>query len=198
MKERLFIGIPMLPRFQDACVGYARLLSRSRRYRFQSIRWTEAKNLHLTLCFLGEYDAGLRRGIAETLGGIAQKHQPFSLQFSRVALGPPGKKLRMVWGIFSDHTAYTRLSKDIANALEKNLKESTGRAIKLFEDRPVVPHVTLARFVSIQNPSGLSLPQPDGMPQELAIHSFVLFQSMLRSTGALYTPLQIFPFGIDL
>jgi 2'-5' RNA ligase len=191
-KQRLFVGVPLTPAFQNAFRVYAMQLSESNFLENLKVRWTDEENLHLTLCFLGSYAVEHIPAISETLTRVAMDSTPFTLRFDGIAWGPPARSARMVWGNFFSDKAFSRLVHDIAQELEINLSRIVGRNILLIEDRVVIPHVTLARFSDIPKNVQRSLPPLGGVPNHMMVHSFTLYQSILTPAGATYNPLHTF------
>lgn len=100
-----------------------------------ALRWVAAENLHVTLHFLGELDAGGRaralRALEAPAGGAADVHLDSLAAFP--ASGPPRVLV---------------VSLAPADPLERLYREFAGRLIREglpVEDRPFHPHVTLAR-----------------------------------------------------
>lgn len=193
MKKRLFVAVPLSDEFRAVFAKYAKRRQAEKFLGSPGIRWTPPANIHLTLCFLGYYDEKLVSGIVKQLEEIAQGYTPFSLEFSGIAWGPRGRPARMVWGVFTHNETYASLAKQISKTLSKYLTRELGRKVNLVEERPIIPHVTLARFKPIALREAGELPKLPQSPTRFEVSSFALYESYLRSTGVIYTELVTFP-----
>ncbi|MFE7398058.1 RNA 2',3'-cyclic phosphodiesterase [Streptomyces sp. NPDC057557] len=98
------------------------------------MRWNRIEDWHITLAFLGELPAETVPLLRPPLAGLAADHQPF-----RLALRGSGNfDDRVLWsGIDGDLDELHMLAADVRTAVR-----GCGVA---FEDRPLRPHLTLAR-----------------------------------------------------
>lgn len=103
------------------------------------LRWTDPQDQHLTLHFLGEVaESRLARLDAPALRAAARSTAP-ALRFCGVGQFPQdSRRARVLWaGVAGESAALHRLHAELATALVEG-----GLAP---EDRPYVPHLTLAR-----------------------------------------------------
>uniref|UniRef100_A0AAU3GKI5 RNA 2',3'-cyclic phosphodiesterase n=1 Tax=Streptomyces sp. NBC_01401 TaxID=2903854 RepID=A0AAU3GKI5_9ACTN len=98
------------------------------------VRWNRIEDWHITLAFLGELPAGTVPLLRRPLAALGADHQP-----PHLALRGSGTfDDRVLWsGIDGDLGALHMLAADVRAAVE-----SCGVAL---EDRPLHPHLTLAR-----------------------------------------------------
>ncbi|EST18130.1 RNA 2',3'-cyclic phosphodiesterase [Streptomyces niveus] len=98
------------------------------------MRWNRIEDWHITLLFLGELPAEAVPLLRPALAALAAAHQPF-----RLALHGSGSfDNRVLWsGIDGDLDRLRTLSADVRTTVS-----TCGVA---FEDRPLRPHLTLAR-----------------------------------------------------
>ncbi|MGW3633969.1 RNA 2',3'-cyclic phosphodiesterase [Streptomyces sp. NPDC005122] len=98
------------------------------------MRWNRIEDWHITLAFLGELPAGTVPLLRPSLAGLAADHQPL-----RLALRGSGTfDDRVLWsGIDGDLDGLRMLAAAVRTAVK-----NCGVA---FEDRPLRPHLTLAR-----------------------------------------------------
>lgn len=103
-----------------------------------AVKWVEARNLHLTLKFLGWVkDQELDHIIAET-GKAAAKTGSFKAAFSGLGAFPDGKSIRVIWvGTVKGGDELCRLAKD--------LEETLSKAGYRKEEREFKPHLTIGR-----------------------------------------------------
>ncbi len=149
-------------------------------------RWVRAENLHVTLKFIGNADAGMLDAIRASLaevnaGGVVE------LRFRGVGFFPEEKRPRVLWAGIAASQNLAPLAAGIDARLEK-----LGIAR---ETRDFAPHLTLARF----DPPGISEKLRTAAQENLtrefgAVRAgeFHLFESKTRPTGAEYTRLSSF------
>ncbi|MEU4262761.1 RNA 2',3'-cyclic phosphodiesterase [Streptomyces argenteolus] len=98
------------------------------------MRWNRIEDWHITLAFLGELPAGTVALLRRPLAGLAARRRPLCLALR----GSGTFDDRVLWsGIGGDLDALHMLAADVRSAVI-----SSGVA---FEDRPLRPHLTLAR-----------------------------------------------------
>ncbi|MCY4080397.1 MAG: RNA 2',3'-cyclic phosphodiesterase [Caldilineaceae bacterium] len=102
------------------------------------LRWTNTRNLHLTLRFLGDTDESQRHQLQNGLAAVAAKHAPFSLTPSRLGCFRSWANLRVLWvGLEGESEALQGLQADV---------ESLARQVGFPPERnSFSPHITLAR-----------------------------------------------------
>lgn len=140
--------------------------------------WVPPPNLHLTLRFLGDVDAGTVPAISDALAAVARRHAPLKLAVRDLVA-------------FPDRNAPRVLALDVADgreALAALARDVEGACFELGfprEKRPFHAHLTLAR---VKHQAGaldaVALPRLDaglGVVQEIT-----LYRSDLLRTGAEY------------
>ena len=151
-------------------------------FRHPAIRFVPEQNLHLTLFFIGNVPAQQLASIKQTVREVAQRHQPFTLDFACTEPGPKPRHPRLVWARFKEHAAFATLSHDLTEAL----------AAAPPKQQKAIPHVTLARFRKDRPaPEGL----PSILPQEplqLEVREVALWRSELASPHPIYTVIETF------
>jgi 2'-5' RNA ligase len=151
-------------------------------------RWVRPENLHVTLKFIGNVDAGKLEAIRAVLGEVGSGGD-VELCFRGVGFFPNEKRPRVLWAGIAASPNLAPLAAGIDARLEK-----LGIAR---ETREYAPHLTLARF----DPPGIS-EELRAAAQENAAREFGtvragefhLFESKTRPTGAEYTRLSSFSF----
>ncbi len=152
-------------------------------------RWVRTENLHVTLKFIGNVDAGkldaIRAALAEVCSGGAVE-----LHFRGLGFFPNEKRPRVLWAGIEASPHLVTLAADIDARLEK-----LGIP---HETREFSPHLTLARF----DPPGISEKLCAAALENAAREfgavrtgEFHLFESKTRPTGAEYTRLSSFSFA---
>jgi 2'-5' RNA ligase len=152
-------------------------------------RWVRAENLHVTLKFIGNVDAGKLEAIRAVLGEVGSGGA-VELGFRGVGFFPNEKRPRVLWAGIAASPNLAPLAAGIDARLEK-----VGIAR---ETREYAPHLTLARF----DPPGISeklraAAQENAAREFGAVRAgeFHLFESKMRPTGAEYTLLSSFCFA---
>lgn len=151
VREALAAGAVMA---QDACGG----------------RSMQARNLHMTLAFLGETDAAHRDA---AIAAAAHVHtMPFALSIDRSGYFKQGRERGIVW---VGCTMTPELS-----ALVAGLRTSLESAGVGFDRKPFVPHVTLLRDARAPTARMVFAPVP------WTVRHFVLIASTRDAQGPRY------------
>lgn len=170
---RLFVGIPMPDAVAERLVVVGGGIP--------GARWVARENLHLTLRFLGNTDAGQAEDLIEALYRLPPVC--VSVQISGM-------------GLFGDRRRQQQLYADVLpdaelNHLNRKVEQIAQRTGFEPERRRFHPHVTLARM---RNPDRRRLGQFLEANACLSLpafqaEGFTLFRSHLGSEGAMYEPL---------
>ena len=188
---RSFVAIE-LP--EEAKKGLARLRKQLERDEHKFVKWVDPGGIHLTLKFLGNIPSKRVTEITEAMGKAVQGISPFRLEVSGLGAFPSLKQARVLWvGIGGELDQLSTLQQNIDSVLA-----ALGFAR---EERPFVPHLTLARVRE-----GASLPErrsfgelvgsaafEDKYPIE--VEAVRLMRSQLTPAGALYTCLSVVGLG---
>jgi 2'-5' RNA ligase len=184
---RSFVAIE-LP--EDAKKGLAGLRKELERDEHRFVKWVDPQGIHLTLKFLGNIPF---KRVAEMIGAMEEAVQgipPFHLEISGLGAFPNLKQVRVFWvGIGGEVDKLSNLQQNIDSALA-----SLGFAR---EERPFVPHLTLARIKE-----GASPPERRsfgelvgstifGDKYSIEVEAVRLMRSQLTPAGAIYTCLSV-------
>jgi 2'-5' RNA ligase len=154
-------------------------------------RWVRPENLHLTLAFLGERDAGdlpvLHEHLTPAFGGVAS----FELRLRHGGTFPPRRPARVAWvGVEADDGLPV-----LAHRVQSALQQAVG-----FEPdrRKFSAHLTVARCKQPWRRREIERFErhfrgPVGRPFE--VMEGVLYESVLGPGGARYRPLKHYPLG---
>lgn len=176
---RLFIAIH-LP--QAVKSGLSRL-----RMNIPTARWSDERQFHLTLRFLGDIADNQVGMIEDALSGIIMS--PFEMSLKGVGCFPANinKPTRVLWAGLSAPQVLFDLQQQVESAM---IGAGFGA-----QNKPFSPHITLAR---------LKTDQPLGMVKTFleahknyasalfGVSHFALVESQLHPSGAIYTDRQIF------
>jgi 2'-5' RNA ligase len=130
---RLFVAIPLPP---DLATRASEILPTS----LPALRRVKAENLHVTLAFIGQTPDERLEDVAAAAREAAAPVSAFRLSFDRTGRFPERGRPRVVWlGIADGEASVVELGVGVYAALRR-------RALP-FDDRPLAPHLTLARVV---------------------------------------------------
>jgi 2'-5' RNA ligase len=158
----------------------------------RAVRWVPARNLHLTLKFLGEVSTANLQALARMLQDEASRNSRFEMNLSGLGAFPNLRRPRVIW-VGSE--APGELS-----ALQKAIEAETRRLGYPAEERPFSPHLTLGRISQNARPDEVTQVARALSEMNVAeigrvqIDRIHLFQSDLRPNGAVYTSL--YQFGL--
>jgi 2'-5' RNA ligase len=184
---RSFIAIE-LP--EEAKKGLARLRRELERDEHRFVKWVDPLGIHLTLKFLGNIAARRVTEITEAMGKAVQGMSPFHLEISGLGAFPSVRQPRVFWvGVSGELDRLCGLQQNIDSALA-----GLGFA---GEERPFVPHLTLARIREGASPPERrsfgelvgSTTFEDKYPVE--VEAVRLMRSQLTPTGAIYSCLSV-------
>lgn len=151
------------------------------------VKWVNSSGIHLTIKFFGSVDEKEIPKISEVskkaLGGIGD----IRLKIGGLGTFPGGSRPRVIWvGIAGEVDRLAKVKGDIEDALYELGYPK--------EDRAFNPHLTLGRVKG--RPPVMMLEKIREMRDievgDMVVGGFHLFQSDLRPTGAVYTPLEYY------
>jgi 2'-5' RNA ligase len=147
-----------------------------------SARWVNAESVHLTLRFVGEISEQRRDDIDAALAGLTWK--PFPVIVKGVGFFPGTRSPRVFWAGLQASTM-EGLTQEIDTRLERAGFDREKRAFRA--------HITLARSKSTRIDSALVAAAEKFAETEFGSFTadrYFLYQSTLKSTGPVYTPLK--------
>jgi 2'-5' RNA ligase len=151
------------------------------------IRWVRPENLHLTLKFLGQVDDDKVTTIADSLERALHSMPRFSVSCSGLGVFPDIRRAKVLW-VGLEGKPLISLAAMVEDALAP-----LGFAR---EKREFKPHLTIGRWRdSAGRPDALRRELESGQKQDFGssrMNEVILFQSVLKPTGAVYTPLKVF------
>ena len=180
---RLFVAIPLPP---DLAARAFEILRPS----LPALRRVKAENLHLTLAFLGQ-TPDERLGDVTAAAGAAASVSPFKLSFDRAGRFPERGRPRVVWlGIAEGAASVIELGEGVHAGLR-------SRGLR-FDDRPLAPHLTLARVVEDASAAeaktvGAALSRLAVGSLRFEVNEIAVVQSVLSPKGPRYTALATVP-----
>jgi 2'-5' RNA ligase len=174
---RLFIALP-LPHEVETELG--RLLDLLRPIG-PEVKWVPAKNIHLTVKFLGDTEEKLVDKITSAIDQVAAAYQPFESVMDRVGGFPNLRRPRVIWVGRTEPTENAaRMARDIDLRMRELRFEKEKRGFKA--------HLTLGRVREGRRIDDLAayLETFKLQPIPLKLDRLVLFKSTLTPKGAIY------------
>lgn len=187
-RMRIFIAVEL----PGSVVEHFEMLQNRMKGMLENVRWVNPASIHLTLKFLGDIDSDTQ----ETLSRAVRKHtvsqKAFTLSLAETGAFPNMTRPRIIWiGLGGDRESLSGLQQRIESELDGL---GYGR-----ENRSFRPHLTLGRVTS---PLGVVPGLKEAMEckntgeaPSFSVEGLTLFKSDLQPQGAVYTPLERYPFG---
>jgi RNA 2',3'-cyclic 3'-phosphodiesterase len=182
---RAFIAIELPDEVRRGLAGLRKEMQRDE-HRF--VKWVDPEAIHLTLKFLGDVPSGRVTEIARTIEVAAKAVTPFELEVSGLGVFPNSKQVRVLWvGIGGDV--------DRLKELQRGIDTELAALSFAREDRPFVPHLTLARVRQGASPSErrslgeLAKTAVFDDRYEAKVETVSLMRSELTPAGAIYSRL---------
>ncbi|MCD6248922.1 MAG: RNA 2',3'-cyclic phosphodiesterase [candidate division Zixibacteria bacterium] len=174
---RLFIALPLPHKVETELDQLLVQL----RPKSDNVKWVPAKNIHLTVKFLGDTDEKLVDKITGAIDEIATQYQPLETTLDRIGAFPNFHRPRVIWIGGSEPIEFIDdLAQDIDHQMIKLHFEK--------EKRPFKPHLTLGRVRQGRRVDKLvdHLQTFELKPIPLTLYRVVLFKSTLTPKGAIY------------
>lgn len=163
---RLFFGIPVaadtLPALRTDRSGW---------------RWTDPANYHVTVAFLGSVSGALIPALSALGQRVAAGAARGALALSALEWWPDGRRPRL---LVATAEAGPLL------ALQAALLEGLRALAVTVDERPLRPHVTLARLRARAEPTTFALP---ALAVSLPVAELALYESRRDHRGSSYVPL---------
>ena len=175
---RLFVAVDLPEATKD------RVLS-LREHDLPPGRWTRREALHLTLHFIGDVPEAVARAYQRALAQV--EASSFDMRISGVGQFPIEARPRVIWAGVENRPALRVLYEAVGAALE-----SEGF---IRERRRFHPHITLMRFKKPPRRGHASRwinAQQDFYAEPFKVERFVLYESELRPSGAVYSKRQVY------
>ncbi|MDD5370101.1 MAG: RNA 2',3'-cyclic phosphodiesterase [Anaerolineaceae bacterium] len=186
---RSFIAIDLPKPIQDAIDQVSRELQTHKAAGV--VRWVPARNIHLTLKFLGEVSSNNLELLVKILQTEITRHRCFEIKVSDLGAFPSIHRPRVIWvGVQAPPALH---------ALQHSVEAETIRLGYTPEERPFSAHLTLGRVSHNATPEdirtiGAVLAEVKVGTLGMAhIDRVRLFRSDLEPGGAVYTSLYTIP-----
>jgi 2'-5' RNA ligase len=181
---RIFVGIQLAEAVRESIVRELLPFKKTA----NSIRWTESRNIHLTLKFIGEISRDRLERIEAALSAAKIPVAPFPLKIAGFGKFPTGDDLHIFWAGVAETPQLQSLFDWIENTLAP-----LGIAR---ETQPFNPHITLGRNkgrYNFQTLFGLLAEKRDVFLAEIQATRFQIFSSQLTPAGPIYKIIKEIP-----
>jgi 2'-5' RNA ligase len=181
---RLFIAIPLPP---DVGARASEILPST----LPALRRVKAENLHITLAFLGQTPDERLGDVTAAAAEAAAPVSAFRLAFDGAGRFPERGRPRVAWlGIADGAPSVVELGAGVYAGLRR-------RGLR-FDDRPLAPHLTLARVVEDASLAeaktvGAALEGLSVAHLAFEVKDIAVVQSVLSPKGPRYTALATVP-----
>ena len=155
------------------------------------VRWVNANNIHLTLKFFRNIEELQIDSILQSIEDPVQARQPFWVSVRGMGAFPHPKNPRVIWvGLVEGKEVLIQFQNQLEASLEKVGFQTEGRSFH--------PHLTLGRVRSSQGKGALAAKIEKYREEDVGafqVERVTLFQSDLKPSGPVYTPLKELPLG---
>jgi 2'-5' RNA ligase len=143
------------------------------------LRWIRPDQRHVTLQFLGRVDEP--NSVADSVAESVRRIAPFGLVLGGAGAFPSARRASVLWlGVTTGADALA----DLAGAIS----EATAPLGFPVDDRPFLPHLTMARSARARDLRATVAALNDGPAgPSFTVDQVVLFDSDTRADGALHT-----------
>ncbi len=133
---RCFVALPVPAVIQKKIAAFQQSLDPQ--VPQDSIRWTTAEQIHVTLRFLGKVDSIELPKLTDSLQSAVQGHKQLQLTAKELGCFPSRKNPRVIWiGLTGDVEPLSRF--------QASIEEQIGEWAQKEEQRKFQPHLTIGR-----------------------------------------------------
>jgi 2'-5' RNA ligase len=156
-------------------------------------KWVAPDLLHVTVRFLGGIDPDRLPAVESAARETASAFDPFSLDVGRPGAFPNERNPQVLWVGLEGDAGLSALER-LHGVLERSLDERGFGC----EDKPFVPHISVARATERARPEGRRAlgtalanvrSRPGGARRSFPVQSLTVMRSDLGPGGPRYTPL---------
>lgn len=173
---RVFIGID----FDAAVKDYIQAVQSYLKSTAIGGNFTKYDNVHLTLRYIGLVELTQIDRISELLDDIALKYHPFPITIGDLGSFGKGEKKLMYVSV--------KRGKETLQQIDASLRPALIESELPFDEKKLVPHITVAREVRFNNRINPAHPMPF-YDKEIIVSTLTLFASIRRDGVLRYEPL---------
>lgn len=183
---RTFIAMPLSPAVIQQLADVQRALRR--KCPEQAVTWVKPENIHLTLFFLGDILPERQSSVEAALSVVVRHARTFTFCVQGAGAFPNLNRPRVIWVGLEEPTGQLAL-------LHRAVNEALANIGFQPETRRFSPHLTLGRIrqrASREDAQavGEAVRQVAvGHLGDVTVKELIFFRSVLKSSGAEYTPL---------
>jgi 2'-5' RNA ligase len=142
-------------------------------------RWVPVENYHCTLNFLGETNPELLPELKNLLESVSKRHKAFDLKVHGVEAFPETEAGRVIYVGVQNAKELRALQEDCLEVLREKFHP---------EERPYVPHLTIARLRNPKNLKDILSPVKNQEFGTLLVPELVLYESVSGGAFPVYKP----------
>ncbi len=182
-KRRIFIAIEVPEEVKNVAEAYLNPF-----FKEGCVRIPDKEGWHITVVFCGYLDETEIKVLQGVVDKAVSQNRPFKFFPLKIVFAPADRS-RMVWLSFKRSAEFEKL------------KALIGGEIIAKQDKPLLPHLTLARFEERHFPCLKKFLPEEGIDLSLEVRPFEvasvnIMESHLDSDGAEYELVKIFNFKI--
>ncbi len=175
---RVFIALS-LPQYIKQTIGDFLEHLKLKKY---NAKFTNVENLHITVKFIGEFDAHNIDSLSEHLNHIAMQHKPFEVNLNKCGIFKNLENPRILWIGQDENVSFESIALSIDQLFAKEIHTL---------------HITIARMKNISQHQAkelLNLTNDFLSRNNLAfkVNEFSLFESILKSPSPIYRQIKNF------
>jgi RNA 2',3'-cyclic 3'-phosphodiesterase len=175
--KRIFIAVKV-----DAEEGLNRIYSSLKaRLAKESIKWTDSRNIHLTLVFLGDTEDQMTGSISRMLKERCRDFGKFEITLHGTGVFKSIRDTRVIWAGIDPSDKFISLYETIAAGV-------SSLGIRT-EERPFKPHLTLGRIRYLKENLALGKIMEEYRNveiQKVPVNEVLLYESILKPSGPEY------------
>ena len=176
---RLFVAVPVPDAIKETIAELQRKLQRL--LPEAPIRWTDSRQIHLTVRFFGNVKSEHVNEIREALATACDGTNAFGLKACGLGVFPDKRRPRVIWAGIEDGEGALAI-------LQEKIRIATASFGERPDERPFSAHLTLGRIKDIRPREAAALRQfietEDGPCGEWQVREIELLRSELSSAGA--------------
>ena len=179
--KRLFIGIPIE---SLKSVRQVEVWKKDPQLNQNVLNWTTPGNWHITLFFLGNTEESTIPVLQQLIDESFSKIQAYQAELRGVGVFPNTHNPKVLWLGLEDLQPLMAAYSKLGELLQQN-----GFS---FDQKPLKPHLTIARVKRADNPSAFQLlliEYQETVFDEVNVNKVVLFESISTPAGPIYNPL---------